>query len=46
MDEIVEREDNNVGKQKVSNPWLWGWLQRDVNIDIKSVHMSAKCAGE
>ena len=46
MDEIVEREDNNVGKQKVSNPWLWSWLQRDVNIDIKSVHMSAKCTGE
>lgn len=42
MDEIVKREDNNVDKQKVSNPGSWGWLRRDVNIDIKSVHMSAK----
>ena len=46
MDEIVEREDDNVDEQKVSNPWSWHWLKKDINIDIKSVCPNAKWTGE
>ena len=37
MDEIVQRKDENVDEQKVSNTWSWHWLEKDINIDIKSV---------
>ena len=46
MDEIVQHEDDNVDEQKVSNPWAWHWLEKDINIDIKSVCLNAKWTGE
>ena len=46
MDEIAQCEDDNVDEQKVSNPWLWHLLDKDVNIDIKSVCLKLKWVGE
>ena len=42
MDEIVQREDHNVDEQKVSNLKSWHWLEKDINIDIRSVCPNAK----
>ena len=46
MDEIVQRKNDNVDEQKVSNAWSWHWLEKDVNIDIKSVCANAKWTRE
>ena len=46
MDEIVQHKDGNVDEQKVSNPWLQHWLEKDINIDIKSMCPNVKWTGE
>ena len=46
VDEIAQCEDDNMDEQKVSNPWLWHLLDKDVNIDIKSVCLKLKWVGE
>ena len=46
MDEIVQCEDDIVDEQKVSNSWLWHWLEIDVNIDIKLVCQKLKWTGK
>ena len=46
MDDIVQREDDSVDEQKVSNPCSWYWLEKDINIDIESVCLNAKWTGE
>ena len=46
MDETVQPEDDNLDKQKVSNPWSWYWPEKGINIDIKSVSPNAKWTGE